>query len=142
MSDKPKFQRMECDGCEWWTVVKGDFMDYEMPASTIRHETDALTGETVQVREMAPLDIHVVKIETRAWCSYPMKVWGLCKLDPTPLVVTCDECPLLSDDKCTCHLNKADVVCMDGDYVARCMDCYLRMIRQETGTFSPVVRTI
>ena len=141
MSDKPKLKRPECDGCEWWTVVTGEFMDYEMPESTIRHETDPLTGETVEVRDVAPIEIYGPKVETRAWCSYPLRGWDLCKMDPTPLLVTCDECPLLSDDKCSCHLNGAEVVFMDGDYVARCMDCNLVMIRLDTGTFTPVVVT-
>ena len=140
MSDTIKLKRPECAGCEWWTVVKGDFMDYEMPASTIRHETDALTGETVQVREMAPLDIHVVKIETRAWCSYPMKVWGLCKLDPTPLVVTCDECPLLQGGECV--LNGAEIADYEGHSVARLSECELKSILTDGGSFSPEMKVI
>ena len=142
MSDQPKLKRPECDGCEWWTVVTGEFMSYEMPESLFAAATDALTGETVQVRKMAPLEIHVPKVEIRAWCSYPLRGWDLCKLDQKPSVVKCDECPLLSDDKGSCHLNGAEVVYDEDQYVARLTDCSLLVIQTFKGRFMPVVRTI
>jgi len=128
-----KFKKPECEGCEYWKTVTGEFLTSEEPPC-IEKTVDPVTGVTTEKMCYPDLSIKGRMRETRSYCGHPFE----CKDDQQGCeYVVCDNCPCCDWSKCL--IGFGNISAYKGECINLRRDCNLKSIETDK-VFVPEVK--